>query len=175
MSNIWIVTDTHFNHKKMCELQGRPENFNEVIIKNWQEKVQPEDQVWHLGDVILGQMGTLTSILEQLPGKKILIKGNHDKEKTQWYIDHGFTFVCYGFQYRKIWFTHHPARMLPEGCNMNIFGHFHGNDHRLFDEEAGIKLRKWHKHLHIEETLSPILLSEFLETHAKQEHGMLPF
>lgn len=30
---IWLTTDTHFNHKKMIEYCGRPENFEEIIKK----------------------------------------------------------------------------------------------------------------------------------------------
>lgn len=66
----WIISDTHFSHAKIIEYCNRPfrnvEQMNETIIARWKGAVKPEDVVYHLG-------------ISQLPGKKILIRGNHDK------------------------------------------------------------------------------------------------
>ena len=54
---IWFTSDTHFGHIK--DFLWSPRGFNsieehdEIIIKNWNELVAPEDEVYHLGDVML--------------------------------------------------------------------------------------------------------------------------
>ena len=52
--------------------------MDEELIKRWNEKVSPEDEVYHLGDVGLISCAKLKIILERLNGKIYLIKGNHE-------------------------------------------------------------------------------------------------
>lgn len=155
----WIITDTHFNHTKMIELCGRPENFTEVIIKNWQKTVGDEDTVIHLGDVIFNRAGELKDINASLPGRKILIRGNHDMERSHWYTRRGFSVVCFGMVYAHAYFTHKPAKILPEDCTVNIHGHLHNTSHR----DAEYEQRPWHRLLALEnENYAPVLLDSFL-------------
>src|SRR4051794_5722547 len=109
MPQTWIITDTHFNHDRMIELCGRPANFRDLIIENWKAMVGPEDMVFHLGDVIFSRAAEISGIMAGLPGRKILVRGNHDMERTQWYLKRGFDFVCYGFAYKNVYFSHKPA------------------------------------------------------------------
>ena len=53
--------------------------MNETLIKNWNEVVMPEDQIFHLGDFGFGSADYLENILLRLNGKKYLIHGNHDQ------------------------------------------------------------------------------------------------
>lgn len=53
--------------------------MNEQLILNWNNCVRPDDTVYHLGDVALGQKSALGPILERLNGKIHLILGNHEK------------------------------------------------------------------------------------------------
>lgn len=34
MKKTWLITDRHHNHKAIIKYEGRPENFNELIIEN---------------------------------------------------------------------------------------------------------------------------------------------
>jgi calcineurin-like phosphoesterase family protein len=53
--------------------------MNETIIANWNGRVQPDDEVYHLGDVgYKTHPFALLSMLRRLNGKIYLIKGNHD-------------------------------------------------------------------------------------------------
>ena len=79
MSNIWITSDTHLGHDR--DFIWKPRGFNSVdemnneIIKRWNEKVQPEDIVYHLGDVMLGDNEVGENLLKQLNGNiKFIIK-----------------------------------------------------------------------------------------------------
>jgi calcineurin-like phosphoesterase family protein len=76
----WYTSDTHFLHRLVAGHRGfeAPEEHDEAIIEEWNKVVRPDDLVWHLGDVGLGNE---TRILEQaarLNGRKQLITGNHD-------------------------------------------------------------------------------------------------
>jgi calcineurin-like phosphoesterase family protein len=169
--NIWIISDTHFNHMKLCVYENRPANFNERIIENWNKLVKREDLVIHLGDVILGKDSLLPAIMKKLNGKKILTRGNHDHKSMEWYMERGFDFVTDYFVYRNIAFSHAPLTPLPLQSNdnyknpvtINIHGHFHKNLHRLkedeyFDIEYYKKNTEKYKLLYIEHSYKPVLL-----------------
>lgn len=50
-----------------------------MIIKNWNELVAPEDEVYHLGDVMLNDNEHGLKCINRLNGKIHLIIGNHDR------------------------------------------------------------------------------------------------
>ncbi|MDP9314478.1 MAG: metallophosphoesterase [Chloroflexota bacterium] len=155
----WIITDTHFNHARLQELGGRPVDADEQIKRNWQRLVAPDDVVIHLGDVIIGKQSQLKGIMEQLPGTKILVRGNHDHEKNSWYIQRGFAFVCDMLVIRDILFSHEPVAVLPSGVRINIHGHFHNNDHRTFEFDV----KPHNKVIYIEHEYNPIALEALRE------------
>ena len=80
----WFVSDTHFGHIK--DFLWNPRGFNsiqehdETIIHNWNEIIRPEDEVYHLGDVMLNDNEHGLECIKKLNGKIHLIIGNHDKE-----------------------------------------------------------------------------------------------
>lgn len=124
----WVITDTHFNHDAMVPYCGRPENHTEIILKNWRMATSPNDVTIHLGDVIIGRDSELKGMLEQVAGKKFLVMGNHDKKTKGWYMRNGFDFVGDGLTWRDIYFSHIPVETLPDGCTINVHGHFHNNE-----------------------------------------------
>lgn len=81
MSNIYVTSDTHFGHSK--NFLYEPRGFKNIydhdntIIKNWNEIVQPEDDVYLLGDVMLNDNDYGLSCLKQLNGRIHIIRGNH--------------------------------------------------------------------------------------------------
>lgn len=83
MGETWFISDLHLGHAKIVELASRPfasvEEMNAALIRNWQEVVAPEDDVWCLGDMVMGQLAENLPLLAQLPGKKHLVLGNHDR------------------------------------------------------------------------------------------------
>lgn len=120
----WITTDTHFGHENMVQLCGRPEDFTERIISDWKRKVKPEDWVIHLGDV---SWPAYYDKLAELPGHKILVRGNHDVKSYTWYQKHGFDVVCENFTMKlegmTVIFSHEP--LVFHGADINIHGHLH--------------------------------------------------
>ena len=83
MPTIFFTSDHHFGHKNILKFSNRPfadiQEMDEVFIQKWNEKVNPEDEVYHLGDVGFYSSGKLRKILERLNGKIYLINGNHEK------------------------------------------------------------------------------------------------
>ena len=128
MKQTYLISDTHFNHDRIATYCNRPENFTDLIIRRWQEIVKPEDLVIHLGDVAIGNRRKVKDILAELPGKKILVLGNHDRmHGPDWWMSQGFSFACQAMVYRNCWLTHEPeqADVLPFGCELNLHGHLH--------------------------------------------------
>lgn len=82
MSKIWLTSDLHFGHDR--EFIWGPRGFNNVhemndaIIKNWNATVDAEDDVYVLGDLMLGNNEESIKMIKQLKGKIHIILGNHD-------------------------------------------------------------------------------------------------
>jgi calcineurin-like phosphoesterase family protein len=85
---VWLISDTHFNHANIIEYSKRPfksvDEMNEAIIANWNSTVGDSDLVLHLGDWFMGQKHLAPAIMKRLSGRKILVKGNHDKMFTRY-------------------------------------------------------------------------------------------
>lgn len=154
--NVWIITDTHWwqEGKKI----DRPDNHTELQFKQWGSKVKADDLVIHVGDVTWNSRN-LYFDLSKLPGRKVLVRGNHDKESLTWYMRNGFEFACESFVFKKVLFTHAPANELPGIAIMNVHGHLHGNTHR----HGEFTPQPWHKLLAIENThYAPVAFDKFV-------------
>src|SRR5579863_1927975 len=124
--NVYLISDTHFNQDNIKMYCQRPDNFTELLIKNWQRTVQPEDLIIHLGDVFIGPSAGWKVIYPRLTGRKFLVRGNHDRNYSNtWWMENGFDFACDGFMFRHVWLSHEPAQVLPEGAVLNFHGHLH--------------------------------------------------
>ena len=84
MSDVWFTADTHYWHSNIIEFSNRPygslEQMHHELIGNWNTVVQPDDEVFHLGDVSFGSRNMTMPILEALNGRIRFIQGNHDKK-----------------------------------------------------------------------------------------------
>ena len=133
MSKVWITSDSHFGHLNIIKYCNRPfdnvETMNETIIKNWNNTVSKDDLVFHLGDVVFGRNAkeTLKEIVPQLNGKKILIRGNHDRFKVSDYIEAGFhTVYDYPILYDGFFLLSHEPLFISDAMPyVNIHGHLH--------------------------------------------------
>lgn len=80
----FVTSDIHFNHVNILKYQPNRgtddlSHMNEMIIKNWNEDVSPEDEVYILGDVAMGRIEFAPELIRRLNGTKYLVAGNHDK------------------------------------------------------------------------------------------------
>lgn len=82
--SIYAIGDLHLSvaAKKPMDIFAGWDNHAERLLESWQQKIAPEDTVVLAGDTSWGM--TLEQalpdfrLLHKLPGKKILLKGNHD-------------------------------------------------------------------------------------------------
>jgi calcineurin-like phosphoesterase family protein len=132
----FFTTDTHFFHDKLLSVPPDPrkKGYEEVIIERHRYVLNDNSVLVHLGDVILHQYDELKPILNYWAGKKILVRGNHDKKSKTWYLKNGFDFVCDAFVYNRILFTHipQPVGML-DYFDYNVHGHFHNAPERYLE------------------------------------------
>ena len=81
--NVYFTSDLHFGHKNIIRFDNRPftsvEEMDEVLIRNWNKKVKEDDLVYILGDISWYNDAKTCEIFERLNGRKVLIKGNHDR------------------------------------------------------------------------------------------------
>ncbi len=82
---IYTIADLHlsFNTNKPMNIFGENwQNYEEKIKQDWQKKVKPEDTIILPGDfswaTYLDETYKDFEFINNLPGKKILLKGNHD-------------------------------------------------------------------------------------------------
>ena len=146
MSKIFLTSDTHFGHDR--EFLWGPRGFkssrehDEAIIANWNSVVGPDDDVYVLGDLMLGDNEWGVECVRRLNGRIFLIRGNHDTDK-RWYEVYrnindkvfigGWAEVIH---YRKYHFylSHFPtntANIEAESlhqCTLNLFGHTHSKE-----------------------------------------------
>ena len=81
--NIYFTSDLHFGHKNIIRFDNRPftsvEEMDETLIFNWNKKVNNDDLVYILGDISWYNDEKTCEIFDRLNGRKVLIKGNHDR------------------------------------------------------------------------------------------------
>lgn len=131
----WFTSDLHLNHDNIRKFCNRPfknlEHMNSEIIRRWNERVKPEDTVFHIGDFCFrnspgGKPGEgvpvkAVELEKQLNGKIIFIKGNHDRQNSCKTIIERMR-IRYGHQ--QINLVHNPMHINPN-CKINFVGHVH--------------------------------------------------
>ena len=143
--NIWVISDTHFNHSNILtssDKVGKPvrafssvEEMNETMIDRWNSVVKPGDKVYHLGDVFFGDKEAFSKLWPRLNGSKRLVVGNHDDVK---YLSGGAffkkVFMWRAFRDFGLLMTHVPVHESTLGevrfdgrQVINVHGHIHQN------------------------------------------------
>ena len=125
----YTIADTHFGHENIIEYENRPfpnsKEMDKVLINRWNNTVNKDDTVYHLGNVFLCNTERQFEIMDQLNGYIILIRGNHDHQTDTKLIDRlGFQEVYDSLVLKdKYILTHRPIE-----CNNNYFN-IHGHTH----------------------------------------------
>lgn len=78
-NRIYIISDRHLEHPAILEFESRPVGYEKLFRERWNKVVKKQDTVIDLGDVIFNNAKNLKSYMNELNGKKILVRGNHDK------------------------------------------------------------------------------------------------
>ena len=136
MPSVFLVSDTHFGHAGVCRFTRNdgctplrpwddPAEMDEAMVRAWNERVRPNDKVYHLGDVVINRRAL--PILDRLNGDKVLIRGNHDIFRDDEYRKYFRELRAYHVMNGLI-LSHipiHPESLGRFGCS--IHGHLHAN------------------------------------------------
>jgi len=179
--NIWITSDTHFNHKniagpKISSWKSGYRNFNSIqemntaLIKNINDCVKEDDILYHLGDWSFGGAQNILYFRRALICKNIhLILGNHDQHIVDEEIESNGesfnpfnlfssvqnTFTGYiGKTYFHL--SHYSHRVWPSSHkgSIHLYGHSHGSipDYGK-SMDVGVDAHKEFRPYHINEIL----------------------
>lgn len=140
----WVTSDWHAFHGRLRVYEpSRPPNFWELLRERYLERVRPEHTVLFLGDLAWGSRRRMQEFFQALPGHKILVRGNHDKGRTDTCLRAaGFEEIHpLGIVEEDVLFSHYPLSckdpryaaqvhaleelMQEHQCTLNVHGHIH--------------------------------------------------
>lgn len=134
---IFYISDTHFGHAHIIRYDNRPfmnaTEMEEAIIERWNEVVSDKDTVYILGDFSWYKEEQTLGILNRLSGKKVLVKGNHDRISPK--VAKKFVKVCDYLEIkdngRKVVMSHYPMPFWNGQFrdSVHLYGHVH-NSHQ---------------------------------------------
>lgn len=170
-TDIWLWSDIHWGHTNIIKYANRPypnsRLMNECLIGNYLNTVKPQDICIFGGDIGFMKECDINHILNQLPGYKIQIVGNHDMYRNGTLYELAFdeTHLCMTIDVPdhdldvQLLITHYPMDNVPDGC-VNVHGHIHTH---LADT--------WNLNMCVEHTnYKPMHLKEFI-TRARKYVG----
>jgi calcineurin-like phosphoesterase family protein len=115
----FFSSDHHFGHRNIIAYCERPfkdvNHMHEAMIERWNELVEPDDVVYHLGDFCMSPPEEWAKFAHRLAGRKILVPGNHDRLRTTTagekrasgfeVLDKNVVVMVDGLQ---VWLNHYP-------------------------------------------------------------------
>jgi calcineurin-like phosphoesterase family protein len=149
--------------------------MDEFMVAAWNERVRPNDKVYHLGDVVINRKAL--KIMSRLNGDKVLIRGNHDIFPDVEYREYFRELRAYHVMNGMI-LSHIPVH--PESLGrfgVNIHGHTHANRVMVPLATSGVLDRvdvRYHC-VCVEQTdFAPILFEDVIER-IRAEGGVIGF
>lgn len=128
---IWLGTDFHLYKYDYRTGKPRKNKYFDVILRNLRRTLKEDDLFLFLGDLAgssvkeLGSAEDLRGLLKDIPGYKIMIRGNNDELDDASYYTIGFDKYCCGAAVLgNVLFTHNPVQV--KYPVYNIHGHNHG-------------------------------------------------
>ena len=132
---LYFTSDHHIGHGAARGFYRRPfasvGEMDRVLVGRWNEVVEPEDEVWHLGDFAVRQSAErIMSLLKVLKGRKHLVTGNNDDAAVTkcvgWQSVQPYAELTVGGTLLVL--CHYPFRTwrdMGKGA-VNLHGHSHG-------------------------------------------------
>lgn len=176
--DLWISTDWHFyKNKDNTKFKINP-NIDK-ILNNYKKCVKSNDTFIFLGDLYdartIFDMKLVPKIfdIKKLKGHKIMIKGNHDVNTTQFYLDLGFDEV-YEKTYNigNIVFSHEPVEVNSD--KINIHGHIHFSE-TYWGMEATNHLDAYIEHYNFKPVKINDIINEYRNTHRITQQALNKF
>lgn len=159
MKSVWVGTDWHvwsIGHTPHHPYQS-VSNIRQ-LSDSYANDIQVDDVFIYLGDLCdpaVTDLNELKRLVQNIPGYKILVKGNHDTETDYFYRDIGFDEVCDVCVINQVAFSHFPLKVEPD--MINIHGHLHSEKRSDVDDANHINAYRedYYKH--------PIEISELIQ------------
>ena len=85
--------------------------MNADLIRRWNDRVQPGDTVYHLGDFAMGPRDNIGDYRRRLQGRIVLVRGNHDRSVSAMLaagfdeVHNSLTIDCHG---HRVFMRHIP-------------------------------------------------------------------
>lgn len=124
--NVFFTSDTHFSEETYLYYDLRPfqniEEMNEKLIENWNQTVQPNDVVFHLGD--FGDPEEIHDILGQLKGDITICPSKNDPSFVE-LINMNFKCVAHELFFQHIefmFYLSHKDQYINNPAILNIHG-----------------------------------------------------
>ncbi len=154
------LSDLHLYHDNIIGYCSRPfedvEQMNRHFVFEWNKRVAADDVVVVVGDMSAGlkdRRDEYAELLKSMRGSKVLIRGNHDHEPDDFYLENGFGAVREHLHLAGVVFHHFPPsddrkdnNSVPYGVRCALryldaykpWAFLHGHDHRVdVPERAG--------------------------------------
>ena len=135
MGKCLFIADTHFYDENILKMEPERQGYSleqmhNIMIKNWNDTVTEDDDVYVVGDFIsTNDEIKIQTIVNALKGKIHLIVGNHDHINKEYLKEHTKVDVIdYTIILDDFWIvSHEPMYVTMASPYANIFGHVHGN------------------------------------------------
>jgi calcineurin-like phosphoesterase family protein len=128
--SVFVISDLHLDHANIISYCKRPfdsvHEMNQVLIQNWNYVVKPDDTVYFVGDM---RLGNSDKFIEKLNGNIYFIWGNHDTTEDVDSIYESLPLFYNGIEFL---FIHDPVMIPAEFKGWTIHGHHHNKHPRLF-------------------------------------------
>ncbi len=153
---IYVTSDFHFNHQNPFIYESRGfdsvEEMSKILVHNYNEIITPEDDVYILGDNLLGGPENLENGIDTmrwLKGKLHLIRGNHDTNKkweaykTLYNVVEMENSLYLKYEGYHFYLSHFPTLCSNyddkglKHCIINLCGHSHTRD-KFVDMDKGL-------------------------------------
>jgi len=144
---VYFTSDLHLGHRGIIEMQNRPfgnvQEMDRVLIQNYNAVVNKNDTVYILGDISHRlPIDVANELIGKLNGKKILIKGNHDKEYAPELFEEISDFKTVSLSGVYFVLMHYPMLSWPKknSGSLQLHGHIHAQKkYNLQNREDGIR------------------------------------
>lgn len=133
MTKRFIIGDNHFGDPRILRY-CRSDMFNTVtemdnyMLTKWNDTVKAKDIVFINGDLSRYTEESDYKFIQNLNGKKILIRGNHDTMSDDIYLRNGiFKVYDYPIMYDFLLISHVPFFVNDNTPFANVYAHIHNN------------------------------------------------
>ena len=140
MSQVFLISDLHLGHRTVLGFADNYrakalgvdtiEQHDEKICDLWNQTVKKRDLV-----IVLGDLGWTFNLLKDLPGRKKVLLGNHDKFNASKYLE-VFEDIIGPVKYKRHWLSHFPIHADELFGKKVLHGHTHSqgiNDSRYIN------------------------------------------